>query len=343
MAKILIIRFSAINDVAMTIPVICSFAMQYPQHQIVFLSQDALAPLFEGLPENIYFHGIDLEKKYKGWLGMKWLYDDLKGEQFDVVVDFQKTIASSYLRWHFRFSGIKVVCMTESHREMQQLTRRKHKVIKPLPSRFDRYAEALCKAGYPIQSDFISLFKPEGGNISCLQPLTGEKGENKWIGIAPFAPFVGKIYPLSRQEQVIKLLSAHPNTKIFLFGGGRKEIEVLEKWASQFPNVVSTAGKLTLNMELVLMSRMDVMLTMDSANMHLASLVNIPVLSVWGATHPFTRFAGWKQPVENAIQIDLPCRPCSIFGDKPCFRKDYACMQGITPELIVQHILNIID
>lgn len=106
----------------------------------------------------------------------------------------------------------------------------------------------------------------------------------------------------------------------------------MEEWAQHFPNVISTAGKLTINMELALMSNMDVMLVMDAANMHLASLVNIPVVSIWGATHPCAGFAGWNQSAANTIQIDLPCRPCSLSGEKHCYRKDYACLQGITPE-----------
>lgn len=156
------------------------------------------------------------------------------------------------------------------------------------------------------------------------------------------AAHVGKIYPLSKQEQVISLLSERKNTKILLFGGGAKEIEVLAKWERQYPNVISTAGKLTLNSELALMSHLDVMLSMDSANMHLASLVNIPVVSIWGATHPYAGFMGWKQLPDNAVQVDLPCRPCSIFGNKPCWRKDYACLQGITPEMVVHRIEQVI-
>ena len=175
-----------------------------------------------------------------------------------------------------------------------------------------------------------------------MQPLTGDKGTDKWIGISPFAAHVGKIYPLSKQEQVISLLSERKNTKILLFGGGAKEIEVLAKWERQYPNVISTAGKLTLNSELALMSHLDVMLSMDSANMHLASLVNIPVVSIWGATHPYAGFMGWKQLPDNAVQVDLPCRPCSIFGNKPCWRKDYACLQGITPEMVVHRIEQVI-
>ena len=77
------------------------------------------------------------------------------------------------------------------------------------------------------------------------------------------------------------------------------------------------------------MSHLDVMLSMDSANMHLASLTGIPVVSVWGATHPMAGFLGYNQDPENVIQIDLECRPCSIYGNKPCQRGDYACLQNI--------------
>lgn len=117
----------------------------------------------------------------------------------------------------------------------------------------------------------------------------------------------------------------------------------MEEWAQHFPNVISTAGKLTINMELALMSNMDVMLVMDAANMHLASLVNIPVVSIWGQRIPCAGFAGWNQSAANIIQIDLPCRPCSLSGEKHCYRKDYACLQGITPEMVIEHINKVIS
>lgn len=343
MAKILVIRFSAIGDVAMTIPVIYSLATQYPQHQIMVLSRNMLAPLFEGLPDNVIFRGVDLKGEHAGLLGLGWLYNDLKEEKFDAIADFHDVLRSKYLRWRFTLSGIKVAHLNKGRSDKRKLVRPKHKVMKCAKSSFQRYADVLQDLGVPIRLNFVSLFGEKKGDISCMKPLTGNKEKDKWIGIAPFAAHIGKIYPLSKQEQVIEQLSARMNTKIFLFGGGRKEIEVLEKWANKFPNVVSTAGKLALNTELALMSHLDVMLSMDSANMHLASLVNIPVVSIWGATHPYAGFMGWKQMPANAIQVELPCRPCSVFGNKPCLRKDYACMQRITPEMIVQNIENVID
>jgi ADP-heptose:LPS heptosyltransferase len=84
---------------------------------------------------------------------------------------------------------------------------------------------------------------------------------------------------------------------------------------------------------------MHLMISMDSANMHLASLFGVPVISVWGATHPYTGFYGWAQPTGNAVQIDLYCRPCSVFGNKPCYRGDHACMEQLPPELILEKLL----
>lgn len=77
--------------------------------------------------------------------------------------------------------------------------------------------------------------------------------------------------------------------------------------------------------------------------MHLASLVETPVVSVWGATHPYAGFYGYKQDLNNIVQAELFCRPCSIYGNKPCYRGNYECMELINPEIIVSKVLGIID
>lgn len=343
MANILVIRFSTIDDVAMIIPVIYSLATQYPQHQIMVLSRDTFTPLFEELPENVIFRGVDLRGEYAGLMGLGWLYKDLKEEKFEAIADFEDGFRSKYLRWRFRLSGIKVAHLDKCRKEMRKLVRRKHKIMVCQKSSFQRYAEVLQHIDCPIQLDFVSLYGNKRKDITYMNLLTGDKENKKWIGIAPFATHVGKTYPLSKQEQVIKELTARKDIKIFLFGGGRRQIEVLEKWANKFENVTCVAGKLILNSELALMNHLDVMLSPDSVNMRLASLVDIPVLTIWGATHPYSGLTGWNQPLTHAIQADLPCRPCSVSGNKACPKGDYACLQKITPEMVVKHIENVID
>ena len=80
------------------------------------------------------------------------------------------------------------------------------------------------------------------------------------------------------------------------------------------------------------------MVSMDSANMHFASAVGVPVVSIWGATHPDFGFYGYGQDRDNALCADLPCQPCSAFGQKPCRYGDCRCMNAVTPEAVLEKI-----
>ena len=128
--------------------------------------------------------------------------------------------------------------------------------------------------------------------------------------------------------------------KVFLFGAGPKERTWCEGVSAQMPYVVSMVGRYKLDVELAMMSRLDVMLTMDSANMHLASLVGLRCLSIWGATHRYAGFLGYGQQEADCIERPLSCRPCSIYGNKPCHMGDYPCLKEITPQVVAERILN---
>ena len=147
------------------------------------------------------------------------------------------------------------------------------------------------------------------------------------------------MYPPDKLKSEIKHLSEKDSYQVFLLGGGKDETNILKEWEKEFPGIINLAGRFSFREELAIISNMDLMVSMDSANMHLASLFGVPVISVWGATHPFAGFYGWGQPDENAVQIDLYCRPCSVFGNKPCYRGDHACMQVLPEEMLRQKIV----
>lgn len=342
MARILIIRFSALGDVAMTVPVIHSLATQYPQHEITVLSRIVWQPLFQGLPSNVSFLGADLTGKHKGLWGLNTLYSELKALHFDYVADFHHVLRSKYLCLRFRLNNIPVASIYKGRAGKKKLVRRHHKVLENQKSSFRRYADVLEALGFPVLLNFSSIYGGGKGDFAEIEPVTGPK-EQKWIGIAPFAKHGGKIYPLELQEQIVAHFAGKPDVKVFLFGGGKHEQEVFDGWTSKYPAVTSMIGKLNMRTELNLMSHLDVMLSMDSANMHLASLVNIPVVSVWGATHPYAGFMGWMQLPVNTVQLDLPCRPCSVYGQKPCWRGDCACLRDIKPGQIISKIEGIVD
>ena len=240
----------------MTIPVIHSLAVQYPQHEITVLSRAVWQPLFQGLPANVGFVGADLTGKHKGLWGLNSLYSELKAMHFDYIADFHHVLRSKYLCLRFRLANKPVASICKGRAGKKKLVRRHDKVMENQKSSFRRYADVLEKLGLPVLLNFSSIYGEGKGNFAEIEPVTGPKEDQKWIGIAPFAKHAGKIYPLELQEQVIAHFAANPKVKVFLFGGGKSEQDVFDAWIAKYPSVVSMIGKLNIRTELNLMSHL---------------------------------------------------------------------------------------
>ncbi len=345
---ILVIRFSALGDVAMTVPVIWALAQEYPNVRITVLSRPFARTLFENLASNVGFMAADVKQEYHGVRGLNSLYRRLVAKRPTHVADLHSVLRSNYLRMRFNLGMFRVEHVEKHRHDRRRLVTHNDKVRQPLPTPFENYLNVFSRLGFPIHhlDAFHSIFPPEGGNLSLLPHIIGEKrpGE-QWIGVAPFAAHQGKIYPPNLMEQVIdQLIQRYPESRIFLFGRGRQEDELFPQWVKRWPACVFIGWHLdSMHQELTLMSHLDVMLSMDSANMHLASLTGIPVVSVWGATHTLAGFMGFHQNPDNAIGLSLDCRPCSIYGQRSCRWGDYRCMTGIRPHVIVDKISKVID
>ena len=317
MKRILAYRFSAFGDVAMIVPVLKEFLAQNPDTEIVFVSRKNFADLFDGV-ERLTFRGVNLDD-YKGFFGLRKLALELKKEfQPDFVADLHNVLRTKILSFFFK----KTATLDKGRTEKKLLTRKENKVKKPLKPTSERYADVFRKLGFTLK-------------LSHQFPKNSQ--QKSGIGFAPFAQHAGKMLPIEKSLELVKILSK--NHPIYLFGGGKKEVEILSKWEQEVENVTSLAGKLSLKEELQKISELELMISMDSANMHLASLVGTRVVSVWGATHYFAGFLGYGQSENDIVEItDLACRPCSVFGNKPCFRGDYACLHQIEISEILKKI-----
>lgn len=334
------------GDVAMVVPVVWSLARQYPDVRITVLSRAFARPFFEDLAPNINFMVADLKKEYHGIKGLNALYRRLAAKQFTAVADLHNVLRSEYLRLRFNMGPYRVAHIDKHRKGRRHITSANHKQLTQQPTSFQNYADVFRRLGYPVDIQFHSIFPPEGGMLHLLPPPINFKNTDElWIGIAPFAAHQGKTYPPELMEQVIKqLLDQHAHARVFLFGRGEQEDLWFSQWCKRYKQC-TTVGEYakSLQQELILISHLDVMVSMDSSNMHLASLTGTPVVSIWGATHPYAGFLGWGQKEENIIQTDLDCRPCSIYGQKPCRRGDYACLNSIKPETIIEKINNLLQ
>ncbi len=332
MKKVLVVRLSAMGDVAMTIPTLDSLARK-EDVELYMLTPKAFSPMFATIPN---LKVIPFDKAKNGsFIGIIHLFCELKKYHFNAVADLHDVLRTQLLRLLFSFSGIKTKKIDKGRNEKRALVKYGKDKSAQLKTSFERYREVFLKLGFQFDIAFDSIYenKPE------LPEIFGIK-KGKWVGIAPFAKHQGKIYPPEKTEKIIETIDKKEDISIFLFGG-KEEKKNMQAWANKYSSVRLIPESARLSEELALMSHLDIMLSMDSANMHLASLVGTPVISVWGATHRFAGFLGWNQETRNIVEIDdLTCRPCSIFGNKPCHRpqKDYACMNWIDMERIVEKI-----
>jgi len=323
----------------MTVPVIKLLLQQHPDLQVTMVSTQLVQPLFEGL-KRFHFHGADLKHKHKGVAGLYRLYKDLKKMYaFDAIADLHDVLRTKLIRFFFTFSKKPMAVINKGRKEKKQATRQQNKIVRPLKSTFERYADVFASLGLPVR-----LIR-EGGIIKITVAedmfLLKQQGYSL-IGIAPFAQYLEKMYPIMKMKEVLRLLLQHSQLKIFLFGG-KSDAPQLQQWEAEFPSIKSMAAKMSFQKELRAIAQLDLMVSMDSANMHFASLYGVPVVSVWGGTHPWLGFYGWGQPETNAVQVDLECRPSSVFGNKLCPREDLACMNLISPIMVYDKIIKVLN
>ncbi|PWK25458.1 DNA phosphorothioation-dependent restriction protein DptG [Maribacter polysiphoniae] len=330
------------GDVAMTVPVIKSLLDAYPDLKVTVLTKKFLVPIFNGL-ERVNVHVADVSGKHKGVFGLWKLYQELKVLKIDAVADLHNVLRSNILKQYFRLDRIPFIQIDKGRKEKKALTAEKNRVFKQLKTTHQRYADVFSQMGYPFNLT-INNYLPKRTLPNFILDTVGSDSR-KWVGIAPFAAFSGKMYPLELMEQVVRDLNSTNQYKILLFGGGQKEKELLDSWAVTYNDCLSVVGKLTLEEELALISNLDVMVSMDSGNAHLAALFGIPTITLWGVTHPFAGFYPYGQDLDNALLSDrtnYPLIPTSIYGNK--VPKGYEnVMTSIDPEDILEKIIFLLN
>ena len=143
-------------------------------------------------------------------------------------------------------------------------------------------------------------------------------------------------------KKVIEVLSK--KHQVILFGGGEKEIVILNSLEASFETVFNVAGKLALDEEMSIISNLDIMISMDSGNAHLAAMLGVEVVTIWGVTHPYAGFAPFNQPEDYCLLANrnqFPKIPTSVYGNK--YPKGYEKAAGsILPETIIDKVLSIL-
>ena len=332
---ILVIRLSAMGDVAMVVPILSALSQQYPNTKITVLTRAFFKPFFRDLP-NVSVFPVEVKGKHKGVFGLYKLSKELKKLDIDGIADLHNVLRSNILKVFF--SGKQCIQIDKGRAEKRGLI--SGNKFQQLKTTHQRYANVFEKLGFQI--DLSNPSFPKRNELNNQATSIIGQDLKKMIGIAPFAAHESKMYPLDLMKKVVDLLSK--DYKVILFGGGKTEIDILNEFENNFENVVNVAGKLSLDEELDVISNLNIMLSMDSGNSHIAAALGVKVITIWGVTHPFAGFYPFNQPEDYALLADrkqFPEIPTSVYGNK--YPDNYKeASRSISPNMIIEKIVSIV-
>jgi len=331
--NILIIRFSAMGDVVLTVPVIQNLLKKFPDTQITLLTKPFLKPFFKGI-NNVSVYPVDLAEKHKGFKGLHQLVKELTAEQkFDCVIDLHSVVRSWLICGFMILKGIPFYRIDKGRAEKRMFI--EGKITYSLPHTTERYRQVLKNAGFnfPFEKSLLKVKQNSTTNLI---------NSDVSIGIAPFAAHKSKEWGLENIHSLIKEINKKTAVQFYLFGGGSEEVAKLQDLASNYTNVTNVAGKFSLEEEMKFMQELTSFIGMDSGNMHIAALLGLPVISIWGGTHPDLGFSALYQPKKNHISALVngkPCRPFSVYGKSDIIDgKPADCIKKVTVAQVVKRL-----
>lgn len=321
-ATVILFRLSALGDVAMTLPFVYEACQKNPKTRFVFVTQAFPSKLFVDPPENL--ETIVFSKKEDKLLPFAFRLHRLDPKSH--IIDLHAVPRTKWLSLILRLLGHRVTSLVKPRGARQKLLKR---VAQPSVPK-GLYVPPITR----LYSETLS-----GGDIQGIgqgRPIPKAVTEKK-IGLALFAQHEGKMLLPTQEEELVALLSqSFPDYEVKLYGANETyELQRRHELSSPYPNVSVSSHK-RFEEEMREISSLACMISMDSANQHIARFLGVPVVSIWMQTHPAAGFLPYGMPESDCIGIDLDCRPCSIYGNKPCRRRDWACKRKLDLHEVIE-------
>ena len=296
------------------------------------VSNPSYSDLFESCG-NVAFMAADIQNANSGFRGLFKLYIQLIKLEFDDVVDLHNTFRSKFLSVLFKLKGKRV----NTYDKLRDLRNDMiHKgVILSGPHTTDQYMKAFQYLDANIHMDNRTHMKVLHKNLGNTP--------GRRICLAPFSTHRAKEWTLDHMAQLIDLLLEDDRNQVYCLAFDNREKEIFQRWQRKHPQLGLIDDIHSLADQMKLMSTMDIVVSMDSANMHLAALVGTPVVSIWGSTHPDLGFA----PLGNMEGVIQPPpsyqgrRPLSRFGhfrNSRDIQDAQNAMASITPQQVLARI-----
>jgi len=331
--KILIIRMSALGDIILTTPLLRAVAEEFPEAEIDFLTKKQFAEVLKYHPRLSRVLGFEPEQ---GFFGLLKLIRKLRAEKYDLVIDLHINPRSILVRY---LSGARL----QRRYFKRSLERR---LLKWFRLNFLKNSQPVAERYFTALEDF-GIF-PDGRSPEIYfseresekaRRIIGERADQPLVGLAPGASRYTKRWPADRFAQLGEWLAQRLNAQIFILGGEQDvgvSNQVREMLTGKgIKSALDLTGELNILETSALINELDLIISNDTALMHIATAVDTPVLAIFGPTSRELGFFPYS-PKAQVIELDLKCRPCSLHGDKKCPKGHFECMLGISPEMVFE-------
>ncbi|MBP9095616.1 MAG: glycosyltransferase family 9 protein [Ignavibacteria bacterium] len=330
--RVLIIQTAFLGDAILTLPMVQVLKEKNPDWQINFLCIPATSILFK---HNPLINKLIVYNK-RGGDSFTRIKKEVKNN-YDIVISPHRSSRSSIIAYFskakkritFGKSSLsflytdKVKYITEVHEIQRNLS-----LLSPLGIKEDNIVKPELYLSSEEENKINELFAAE--KITDTDDL---------IALAPGSVWFTKRYPKEKFSEVLNLLT-NTNSIIFLIGGDAdKELGEYLISNSDNKNIINTIGKLNVLESAELIRRCRVLLTNDSAPLHIANSVETKVISLFGATVPQFGFFPYGKDDVILETEGLVCRPCSIHGGKSCPIGTFICMNNIKEQSVYELLI----
>ncbi|MBL7921933.1 MAG: glycosyltransferase family 9 protein [Bacteroidia bacterium] len=310
--KILIIRFSSIGDIVLTTPVIRCAKAQLKGTEIHYVTKEAFKSILE--------HNPNIDKLHTFKEDVSEVYDQLKAENFDVVIDLHKNLRSLRLKQKL---GIKSYSFNKIN--LQKFVAVNFKQINKLPDRHivERYFDAIAPIGVTNDGKGLDHFINNNDKVDVTKLIPSS---SKFVALVAGGSYFTKKIPLNKLVEICNSLSLP-----IIVLGGKEDKTIADELQKQFPQIINACGQYSINQSASIIEQAEWVITSDTGLMHIASAYDKKIISVWGNTIPEFGMGSYMPQAENKIlEIKgLSCRPCSKLGYKRCPKGHFKCMNDI--------------
>jgi ADP-heptose:LPS heptosyltransferase len=324
--RILVIRLSSIGDIVLTSPILKLLSEELPGAEIHFLVKPNFCEAIKG---NKRLQKVHILKK-----NINETVKELRSEGFDYVLDLQNNLKSKRIGL-----GLQKPYSTFPKRNIQKWLMVHLKLRFSISHVVERYALALRPLlphikNLPLELEFFLTEKDQEKANSLLQAAP-------FSGVPPYGIALGATYATKRwlPSYFIELINRYQKPVILLGGPGDSATAQQISKELKVP-YLNTAGLVSLPASAALLRRCRFVLTHDTGLMHIAAALKVPALTLWGNTIPefgMTPYGSLFEIIENK---EASCRPCSKLGFPRCPRRHFKCMQEITPQIVLNAILD---